>query len=288
MFDNQTALDRDSLIQYAKDLKLNTKKFIADMDSADAVGQVTLDMESGEKSDVKGTPHFFMNGTRLSGAQPLDTFQALLDSELKAAEPYAKGKNKLSGQKLYEQIVADNPVPVIEVDIKGAPALGPDNAQVTIIEFSDFQCPFCKRANDTIRELISQPKYKDKIKVVFMQYPLPFHSNASIAAQASLFAHEHGKFWEMHDILFAHQSELDRESLLQYAAEIGLDVGELDAAFERGKYESEIDAYKKEAAKANVSGTPSFLINGESVVGAQPLEKFEEVVDRALERANKK
>ena len=118
-----------------------------------------------------------------------------------------------------------------------------------------------------------------------MQFPLPFHNNANIAAQAALFAHEHGKFWEMHDLLFANQSDLEKESLLRYAAEIGLDASALDVALDSEKYKDVIDDIQKEAVKANVSGTPSFVINGESFVGAQPLEKFEEAVDRALAKA---
>ena len=289
LFDNQKALDRDSLIKYAKDLKLNEKKFIADMDGTDTAGQVMLDIESGEKVGVRGTPHFFMNGTRITGAQPVEEFQKVLDAELLSAEPYLKGKNKLSGQKLYEQIVKDNPVPEkppIVVNTKGAPTLGPDDAPVTIIEFGDFQCPFCKRANDTVHELMNMPKYKGKIKLVFMQFPLPFHRNANIAAQASLFAHEYGKFWEMHNILFANQEAIDRENLLGYAAQIGLDATALDAALEREAFQDVIDSQMKEGQSAKVSGTPSFVINGVSLVGAQPLEKFQEVVDRALEKAN--
>ncbi len=288
LFDNQNALDRDSLIRYAKDLKLNEKKFIADMDSPEAIGQVQLDMESGEKSGVKGTPHFFMNGTALTGAQPYDKFQSLLDAELKAAEPYTKGKKKLSGQKLYEQIVKDNPIPEkppIVINTKGAPTLGPDDAPVTIIAFSDFQCPFCKRAKGTIFDLIEMPKYKGKIKLVFMQFPLPFHNNAEIAAQAALFAHEHGKFLEMHDLLFANQDALNKTYLLQYAEQIGLDPAALDAALENETYKDVVDAHKQEAIKADLSGTPSFVINGQMLVGALPLEKFEEAVDRALEKA---
>jgi len=94
LFDNQEKLDRESLIKYAKELKLNEKKFIAVMDSPEAFGQVAMDMESGEKNSVNGTPHFFLNGTTLSGAQPLEAFQSALDRELKAAEPYTKGKKK--------------------------------------------------------------------------------------------------------------------------------------------------------------------------------------------------
>ena len=288
LFDNQEKLDRESLIKYAKELKLNEKKFIAVMDSPEAFGQVAMDMESGEKNSVNGTPHFFLNGTTLSGAQPLEAFQSALDRELKAAEPYTKGKKKLSGQKLYETIVEDNPEPIIDIDTSGAPVFGPDDAPITIVEFSDFECPFCVRARQTIQNLMELPEYKGKIKLVFMHYPLPFHKNAKLAAQAAMFAQEHGKFWEMHDLLFENRNELEKNNLLQYATQIGLNADELSTALDTNQYEDAVDANMKKGNAAGVSGTPSFFINGEMVVGAQPLDIFQKAVDKALKRANQK
>ena len=290
LFDNQSALDRDSLIKYAKELKLNEKKFIEEMDGPETLGQVTIDLESASDAGVKGTPHFLFNGVSFSGAQPLESFQAALDRELQIAQKYSKANKNISGQKLYEKLVKDNPVPEkppIVVNTNGAPTLGPDDAPVTIIEFSDFECPFCSRAHNTIKELMELDEYRGKIKLVFMQNPLPFHSNAKIAAQASLFAHNNGKFWEMHDILFENRNSLDKDSLLSYAAEIGLDRNALAEILDSDMYLDIIENHQKEATKAGISGTPSFVINGELFVGAQPLEKFRSMVDKALEKAKK-
>ncbi len=289
LFANVSTLDRDNLIKYAKELKLNEKKFIADMDSAEAAGQVLLDKQSAEELQVKGTPHFFFNGISVSGAQPLEKFQRTLDVELKAAEPYTK--KKLSGQKLYEKIVSDNPepdIPEIVIDTTGAPVLGPDDAPITIVEFSDFECPFCNRANNTIHELMALPEYQGKIKLVFMHNPLEFHQHATSAAKAAIFAHENGKFWEMHDLLFENHSELGNDNLLQYAASIGLNAEELSAVLASDRYNDVIQANLKEGQKAGVSGTPSFIINGVMFRGAQPLVNFQQAVNDALKRAENK
>ena len=121
-----------------------------------------------------------------------------------------------------------------------------------------------------------------------MHYPLPFHKNAKLAAQAAMFAQEHGKFWEMHDLLFENRNELEKNNLLQYATQIGLNADELSTALDTNQYEDAVDANMKKGNAAGVSGTPSFFINGEMVVGAQPLDIFQKAVDKALKRANQK
>jgi len=119
---------------------------------------------------------------------------------------------------------------------------------------------------------------------VFKQQPLPFHNNAMPAAEASLAAHEQGKFWEMHDKLFANQQALDRPSLDKHAEELGLNMGKFKTAMDSGKFKAAIAKDQADAAKAGAQGTPTFLINGTKLVGAQPVDKFKELIDAELKK----
>ncbi len=276
-------LDRDSLIKYAEELGLDKDKFVADMDSDAVIKIVEGDVKAGGEAGVRGTPHFFFNGTLLSGAQPINAFQAALDKEFDLSKPYTE--KGLKGTALYEQIVKDNPVPKpapIVIDIAGAPFKGAENAPVTIIQFSEFQCPFCSRVEPTIKALLEDPAYTGKIKVVFKQFPLPFHNNAQKAAEAALFANANGKFWEMHEKMFANQNALDIDSLKKYATEVGLDAAAMEAALSSDQYKAAVEADVKAGQGAGISGTPSFVINGKLFVGAQPIDNFKHEIDEAL------
>ena len=157
---------------------------------------------------------------------------------------------------------------------------GGANAKVTIVEFSDFQCPFCSRVVPTLHQI--EKEYGDKVRVVFRHNPLPFHGDAPLAAEAAVAAQAQGKFWEMHDKLFANQTALDRPSLEKYAHEIGLDMGKFKAALDSNKGKDQIEANMKEGTQFGVRGTPGFFINGNKVEGAQPFDAFKAVIDREL------
>ena len=285
LFANQDKLDRDNLINFAKELGLDEAKFVADMDSAAVAKIVDDDIKAGSDAGVQGTPHFLINGSALSGAQPLNAFQAAFDKELNAAKPYMdKG---LVGNALYEQIIKDNqPAPLV-VNIDGAPFKGPADAPVTLIQFSEFQCPFCSKVEPTIKALMDDPAYAGKIKVVFKQFPLGFHDKAHKAAEAALFAHSKGKFWELHEKMFANQSALDVDSLIKYAGEVGLNGDELKAALDANTFAKAVDADVEAGRNVGISGTPSFVINGELVVGALPVDAFKAKIDKALKAAAK-
>jgi protein-disulfide isomerase len=151
---------------------------------------------------------------------------------------------------------------------------------VEVIVFSEFQCPFCSRALPTIKQV--EDTYKGKVRVAFKHLPLPFHNNAQIAAEASMAAHEQGKFWEYHDKLFANQQQLDRASLEKYAQELGLNAAKFKAALDSGKYKKKVEDDAKLAGSVGASGTPTFFINGKILVGAQPFDKFKEAIDAEL------
>src|SRR6185295_2305646 len=151
-----------------------------------------------------------------------------------------------------------------------APMTGPKNAKITIVEWSDFQCPFCGRVEPTVTKILEE--YPKDVRVFFKQLPLPFHNNAHVAAEAALAAKAQGKFWEMHAKMFANQQALDRPSLEKYAGEIGMNVDKLKADLDSGKYKQKVDQELAEGNKIGARGTPSFFINGKAFVGAQPYE----------------
>lgn len=169
----------------------------------------------------------------------------------------------------------------IEVAATG-PAKGPANAPVTIVEFSDFQCPFCSRLTPTLKQI--EEKYGDKIRVVFRQYPLPFHQNAQKAAEASLCAADQNKFWEMHDAMFANQQALAVEQLKAKAAELGLNADQFNSCLDSSKHAATIQADMKDGSAAGVNGTPAMFINGRFISGAVPLEQITSVIDDELRR----
>lgn len=166
-----------------------------------------------------------------------------------------------------------------QVEAKG-PARGPDNAKVTIVEFSDFQCPFCSRAHDTVEEVMQA--YAGKVKLVFRQFPLEFHADAPKAAEAALCANEQGKFWEFHTALFKNQSKLKEEDLKEHAKGLGLDAAKFETCLSSGKMAAVIKEDMAAGRKVGVSGTPAFFINGVMLSGAQPLEEFKRVIDAEL------
>lgn len=173
----------------------------------------------------------------------------------------------------------------VEVAATG-PAKGPANAPVTIVEFSDFQCPFCSRLTPTLKAI--EEKYGDKVRIVFRQYPLPFHQNAQKAAEASLCANEQGKFWQMHDAMFANQQALEVAQLKAKAAELGLNAEQFNQCIDSGKHAAAIQADMKEGSAAGVSGTPAMFVNGRFISGAVPLEQITSVIDDELKRAGQK
>ncbi|HEX5656689.1 MAG TPA: thioredoxin domain-containing protein [Polyangiales bacterium] len=186
-------------------------------------------------------------------------------------------------------VTEDEPVERLKVPVTDAqPSKGPSDAPVTIVAFSDFECPFCGRVNPTIEQL--EKDYGKKIRVIWRNQPLPFHQNALPAAQAAMEAFSQGKsekFWAMHDKLFANRAALTRPDLEKYAGEIGLDVAKFKTALDTNKHDAEIKADQELAGNVGARGTPSFFINGRNLRGAQPVEKFKEIIDDELKRVDK-
>lgn len=172
--------------------------------------------------------------------------------------------------------------PVFEVQAGDAPFIGAADAKVTIVEFSDFQCPFCKKGATVMDEL--KKKYGNKIKIVFKQFPLPFHNHAHQAAQAALCAHEQdkAKFWKFHDAMFDDQTKLDADGLKKTAATLGLNAADFDKCLGSGKMAAKVNADMEEGKNVGVKSTPTFFVNGQMVNGAHPVETFSEIIDAEL------
>jgi protein-disulfide isomerase len=167
-----------------------------------------------------------------------------------------------------------------KIAAKGAPSFGPEDAKVTIVEFSDFECPYCTRAAQVTHQI--RERYGDKVRFVFRQFPLPMHQQAHLAAQASLAAAEQGKFWEFHDLLFANQRALTRESLEGYAKQLNLNVSSLKQALDNGKHKAAVDSDLKLGEEVSVSGTPTVFINGKRVPNPTEFAPVAKLIDEAL------
>jgi protein-disulfide isomerase len=175
------------------------------------------------------------------------------------------------------------PIQRVEVSVQGAPSKGGAKAPVTIVEFSDFHCPFCQRVVSTLAQLES--RYGDKITLVFRDFPIEgLHPGAITAHEAARCAHEQGKFWPYHDKLFAGPPSSSPEVFKGLAKELGLDAVAFEICLGSGKYQAAIKQDIEEGTRAGVSGTPAFFINGRLISGAQPLEAFVRVIDDELAR----
>jgi protein-disulfide isomerase len=172
------------------------------------------------------------------------------------------------------------------VDIDGRPFLGPEDAPVTMIEFTDYQCSFCKRYYETRYPLILE-EYGDRLKYVVLHYPLSqVHPQAEEAAQAAECAGDQGKFFEYHNTLFKNNKALGRANLMRYASMVGLDMRRFEGCLDSGEKAKVVYDNILTAVKAGVSGTPTFFVNQEIVVGTQPLGVFQAQIERALEASD--
>ncbi len=304
LFENQKKLGDADFTEYAKKLGLDLAKFDADRNSPAANQAVDSDHAAGNKAGLSGTPYFLVNGHNYSGALPAHQWKQVFEYELQAARALVDGGTPRAG--LYAELMKDakatrggggqggskarrpgepDPAKTYRVPVDGRPQHGPDDALVTIVEFSDFECPFCSRVNGSVDQV--KKTYGDDVRVVFRQRPLSFHANARPAAKAALAAHRQGKFWEMHDKLFANQKALGKADLMKYAADIGLDTAMFELDLDSADSEQMIKDDEAVADRVGANGTPAFFINGRFINGAQSFEVFAGLVDEGKAAAQK-
>ena len=303
LFANQKALGRAELEGYAGKAGLDAAKVKKALDEGTHKAAIDGDQALATQLGARGTPYFFVNGRQLRGAQPFAAFQKVIDEELATAETLLK--QGVKKEQVYATVTKSgltkaaapkpaapkagqpDPKAVYKVPLKGnEPQKGPDDALVTIVEISDFECPFCGRVEPTIKQV--QDKYGKDVRVVWMNNPLPFHKNAKGAANAALEAHaQKGNkgFWAMHEKMFANQKALTTDNLQSWAKEQGLNVSKFKKALADDKYGKTIQEQQALAASWGARGTPAFFINGRNLRGAQPLAAFTAVIDEELAKA---
>jgi protein-disulfide isomerase len=218
-------------------------------------------------------------GRQLPPFEQIKTELANFLKERKVEEVRKAYMDKLRADAKVEVLLPPLLLPKVEVAAEG-PAMGPDKAPITIVEFSDFQCPFCSRAEETVKKVLDQ--YKGKVRLVYRDYPLPFHAQAQKASEAAQCAGDQGKYWQMHEKLFANQSALAVPQLKDHAKGLGLDAAKFDKCLDSGEKSKIVESSKKAGDEAGVNGTPAFFINGRPLSGAREFEKFKEIIDYEL------
>jgi protein-disulfide isomerase len=310
------SLDRAALEQAATELGLDLKAFKAALDGQRFADRISRDQALVRGVGAGGTPTFFINGRKLVGAQPFERFKAVIDQELAKAQAlvaagtpaagvYDKIMSTASSQPVYlpgaapqpagapagaaAPPAAPQPPPPAEyakVDLRADdPARGPADAKVTLVLFSDFQCPFCGKVEPTIAQL--EQEAKGALRVVWKHRPLPMHPNARGAAAAAEAARAQGKFWPMHDKLFASQQQLSPELYERAAGELGLNLAKFKASLADAKLAARIDADDKQALAVGAGGTPTMFLNCRKVVGALPAERLRPILQEELAKADK-
>lgn len=171
--------------------------------------------------------------------------------------------------------------PKVEVAYDPARLQGSPKAPVVIVEFSDFQCPYCQSVEPTLKKLLA--KYGGRVSLSYRDLPLrDIHPQAQLAAEAARCAGQQGKFWEYHDLLFAHQNKLNRDGLVEHARSLKLDEKQFDSCLSSGKYKAQIEQDRELGLRAGVTGTPGFIINGNLLTGNLPQDSFEKLIEAEL------
>jgi protein-disulfide isomerase len=269
LFENQTHLTRADLLGYAKSLGLDLAAFEHALDNHTYRPIVERDLAEAAGLGVTTTPTFFVNGRRLVGPQGYASLGAVIESLLAGIPP---------DQRVQPEIVAAGPAQ--QIDIAHAPTRGPATAPISLVEFSDFECPFCAITAPVVRQLLLA--YPTQVRFAFKHYPLPMHKESPLAHEAALAAGDQGKFWEMHDLLFATQSKLTRDDLIAKAQQLNLDVARFTKDLDSHRFKPQVDADRQEGNRLGVDGTPFFFINGHAISGGADLPSFKHLIDAAL------
>ncbi len=172
--------------------------------------------------------------------------------------------------------------PKVEIDEGDAPAMGPKDAPIRLVEFTDYQCPFCSRARPTINQVLGT--YKGKVRYVLKDFPLSFHRESEKAHEAAHCAGEQGKYWELNKKIWDNQKSIKPEDLKKYATELKLNTAKFNECLDSGKFQELVQTNQQQGEQLGVSGTPAFFVNGRMISGARPFEDFKEVIDDELSR----
>ncbi|HEU4412742.1 MAG TPA: thioredoxin domain-containing protein [Polyangiaceae bacterium] len=303
-FKNQQALNEASFARWAQEVGVEPAAYQRAKADPAVAKKVDDDLEVGRRAGVSGTPHTLVNGTLVQGgAVPFEKFKEVIDRELEKAK--AKLASGVKPERVYAAMSKENlqarpagadkrpeaprrdedTTTVWKVPVGKSPVSGSDKAPVTMVIFSDYQCPFCKRAEDTLRKVAET--YGEKVRFVWKDQPLPNHPRARPAATLALEARAQKgdkAYWQAHDKLFASAPKLEDADLERVAGELGLDVAKVKEAIAKDKYKAQIEADQALADDVNAGSTPHFFINGRRLVGALPFERFQAVIDEEIKK----
>ncbi len=295
IFSNQSRMKRSHLLEYAEQLKLNIEKFTASLDSGKYKSVESNDIEEGYKLGVQQIPTFIVNGAKLDDIRNFTAFKAsFFDGEVSPVIPppppfdgEVAPSEQISPFPFDDGEVAPATIPPSFPDqeqrlppepITLSPVRGHTEAPITIIEFSDFQSPLCARVATIINNIIE--KYRGKVKWVFKHYP----QDATTAHETAFAAGEQRKFWEMHDIIFSKQGEIDELDHILYATQLGLDMDRFMNDLNSERHQARINQDKEQGESMGVSEAPTFFINGKKVVGELSSSTFEAIIKEELGR----
>jgi protein-disulfide isomerase len=285
--ETQYQVMRSKIISTALDSILREKTLTEEAKKSGKSVDEMIAAEAGangfEPSDAEITAWYKDNPSRV-GNKPLDQLRSQIADLLRS------DKRKAAEQKLQDRVNAERKVTVayqpyrLHFENGKAPTLGKADAPVTLVEFSDFQCPFCRAAAPALRQV--ENKFGDKVQIVYRQFPIPsLHPNAFKAAEASLCANEQGKFWELHDAMFEDQNKLAVSDLKQTARKLGMDGKKFDACLDSGRYVEQVQNDQRDGQRVGVKGTPAMFINGVIVDGGSvPFSVLEAKLQKELQR----
>jgi protein-disulfide isomerase len=232
---------------------------------------------------TEGEVESYYLGRKDTLKSPLDEIKPQLRQALKQARLQQVREVYLKRLRERAEVAVLLTPPKVEIGYDPTRLRGNPDAPITIVEFSDFQCPYCKRALPTLQEVLA--RYQDQVRLAYRDFPLTqLHPQAQIAAEASRCAAEQGQFWAYHDLLFSNQAKLDATSLAEYARDLSMDGKQFEACLASGKFKTAVEQDLRDGQQAGVAGTPAFFINGVFLSGAQPLKAFARVIEEELTR----
>ncbi len=297
-FAGQSALTDESFATWARGTGVDMVKWRQAVTAQESAPKIDADMVLGKAAGVKGTPAFFINGIHLGGAQAITRFTEVIDAQLAAARAaIASGTRpediyvtlSLENHAKFPVAKDDGSAPkdettVWRVPVSGSPSRGPLTAAVTIVEFGDFQCPFCLRSEKVLNE--ARERFGPRVRIVWKHNPLAFHAHAAPAAELAIQAFtEQGDvgFWQVHDALYDNPTHLEDSDLLSLGKRLRLRGAA--AALAGKKYDAQIRADQRLATSLDARGTPTFFLNGRRLVGAQSIEKVTAMIEEEIVHA---
>jgi len=300
LFSRRQEPTREVLEGYAQEIGLDMAQFRQALDSRQHLPEVRRDATAIRSLGMTSVPVFFVNGRMLKGAHPVTSFARVISEELAHADSLRRAG--VAPQGLYEAIVSNGKAFVDADGAEGEPLLrfgddtryrvsmsmpghsrGPADALVTVVVFSEFECPFSAQAAGTLAAL--QREYPADLRLSYRHLPLRSHTRAHLAAEAAVAASHEGKFWEFHDLLYRHQGPRDRAVLEWYAERLGFDMDLFRAALDDRRFLRAVHADAASAYALGIGATPTFIVNGKVVRGALPYPQFKQVIEERLAEA---